>query len=231
MVIDALLPRSTNGKPLHITAQRDGDELGPAWIPIAVKGYFKALGGYSIPGSDPAPDVYAFTGWIPERLSLNSGFQREKEWNRLHEAWGKGWVIVTLGSGSQVAPGLVPLHAYGVTGGTMLWRTGLTADVGESDGERMLRIFDPGSNKLGSPDVDQLATELQQVHVGEMRQDAVTRREYDTKGCLTRTVAYSFTMSWDEVCSKFETLNLNWDPALLPVTAERHWWGFSNGWC
>ncbi len=30
-------------------------------------------------------------------------------------------------------------------------------------------------------------------------------------------------MSWDEVCSKFHTLNLNWDPALLPVTAERHW--------
>lgn len=30
-------------------------------------------------------------------------------------------------------------------------------------------------------------------------------------------------MSWDEVCSKFETLNLNWDPDLLPVTAEKHW--------
>lgn len=119
MVVDALLPRSaTTQKPLHITARLgDSDEVGPAWIPIAVKGYFKALGGYAIPGSDPAPDVYAFTGWIPERLSLNSGFRREKEWDRLHRAWEKGQVIVTLGSGNHVAPGLVPLHAYGVTGG------------------------------------------------------------------------------------------------------------------
>lgn len=34
----------------------------------------------------------------------------------------------------------------------------------------------------------------------------------------------TMTMSWDEVCSRFETLNLNWDPAMLPVTAVRHWY-------
>lgn len=129
VVVDALLPRSTtSARPLHITARAVGGERnggggrgsdehpGPAWIPIAVKGYFKALGGYSVPGSDPAPDVYAFTGWIPERLTLASGFQREKEWKRLHAAWGRGSVIVTLGSGREAEPGLVPLHAYGVTG-------------------------------------------------------------------------------------------------------------------
>lgn len=80
-----------------------------------MKGYFKARGGYSIPGSNPAPDIYAFTGWIPEHLDLNSGFRREKEWKRLYEAWQKGSVILTLGSGVHVTPGLVPLHAYGVT--------------------------------------------------------------------------------------------------------------------
>lgn len=102
---------------MHITAKgSSSDSIGPAWLPIAVKGYFKAFGGYSIPGSDPAPDVYAFTGWIPERLDLNSGFQREKVWNRLRDAFREGNVIVTLGSGSKVGPGLVPLHAYGVTG-------------------------------------------------------------------------------------------------------------------
>jgi len=82
-----------------------------------VKGYFKALGGYSIPGSNPAPDVYAFTGWIPERLDLSSGFQREKEWNRIYKAWRAGQVIVTLGSGrAGEEKGLVKLHAYGVVG-------------------------------------------------------------------------------------------------------------------
>lgn len=34
---------------------------------------------------------------------------------------------------------------------------------------------------------------------------------------------FSFTMTWDEVCSKFDTLNLNWNPSLLPVTAVKHW--------
>ncbi|KLT45989.1 calpain-like protease palB/RIM13 [Cutaneotrichosporon oleaginosum] len=195
VVVDALLPRSSAHKPLHITARQGNDHLGPAWIPLAVKGYFKALGGYSIPGSDPAPDVYAFTGWIPERLTLASGFQREKEWSRLQRAWARGSVIVTLGSGHDAAPGLVPLHAYGVTG------------VDEVDGERVLRIFDPGSCR--TPSVDTLADELQEVSVGGERAGS--------------RLAYSFTMSWDEVCSRFHTLNLNWDPALMPITAERHW--------
>ncbi|BEI82526.1 hypothetical protein CcaverHIS002_0303940 [Cutaneotrichosporon cavernicola] len=208
VVVDALLPRSTTThRPLHITARQGEDHLGPAWIPVAVKGYFKALGGYSIPGSDPAPDVYAFTGWIPERLILSSGFQREKEWNRLYKAWRRGSVIVTLGSGHDAPPGMVPLHAYGVTG------------VEEVDGERVLRIFDPGSCR-GPQSIDTLATELQQVRVDEEGEKS-TRREV-FMGCAD-PVAYSFTMSWDEVCSKFHTLNLNSDPALLPVTAERHW--------
>ncbi len=164
VVVDALLPRSTTShRPLHITARQGDDHLGPAWIPIAVKGYFKALGGYSVPGSDPAPDVYAFTGWIPERLTLASGFQREKEWRRLHAAWGRGSVIVTLGSGRDAAPGLVPLHAYGVTG------------VEEVGGERVLRIFDPGSCRPLS--VDTLSAGLQQVQVGEEGGKA-TRRKF-----------------------------------------------------
>lgn len=30
-------------------------------------------------------------------------------------------------------------------------------------------------------------------------------------------------MTWDQICSDFETLSLNWDPALFPNTATRHW--------
>lgn len=33
----------------------------------------------------------------------------------------------------------------------------------------------------------------------------------------------SVMMTWDQVCSDFETLSLNWDPALFPNTASRHW--------
>ena len=81
-----------------------------------MKAYLKVLGGYSLRGSNPAPDIYAFTGWIPERVSLMEGFQREQEWKRVLSAWGKGEVMITLGTGKKAARGLVDLHAYGVLG-------------------------------------------------------------------------------------------------------------------
>lgn len=30
-------------------------------------------------------------------------------------------------------------------------------------------------------------------------------------------------MTWDEVCERFASLNLNWNPSLKPVTAVKHW--------
>ncbi|TXT11061.1 hypothetical protein VHUM_01812 [Vanrija humicola] len=191
-------------KPLYITAQPANSSPadtpaspGPAWIPLAVKGYFKTLGGYSIPGSDPAPDVYAFTGWIPERLNLNTGFQREKEWTRLVAAWKKGSVIVTLGSGKDSSTGLVPLHAYGVI------------DVRDDGGERTLEIFDPGSANIDPQAQRDLAERLSELQINGGESNHVSK--------------FSFSMAWDEVCSRFETLNINWDPALVPATATRHW--------
>ncbi|EKD04298.1 hypothetical protein A1Q2_01329 [Trichosporon asahii var. asahii CBS 8904] len=186
-VVKLLLNGAWRNRPLHITARNNTSPLGPAWIPIAVKGYFKARGGYSIPGSNPAPDIYAFTGWIPEHLDLNSGFRREKEWKRLYDAWQKGQVILTLGSGVNVSEGMVPLHAY---------------DIRETDGDRRLDIFDPGLARADHT----LAEKLEGM---------------DLNG--ERANGFTFSMSWDEVCSKFETLNLNWDPALLPNTISRHW--------
>lgn len=130
MVIDSLLPRdSKTHNPLHATShpissststiseqRRIPQSIGPAWIPLALKAFFLAHGGYSLRGSNPAPDIYAFTGWIPERVSLREGFQREKEWSRVYTAWSKGEVLVTLGSGKEGAGRLIPLHAYAVLG-------------------------------------------------------------------------------------------------------------------
>jgi hypothetical protein len=138
VVIDSLLPYSeSTSKPLHATTQPisspHSTSIGPPWIPLATKAYFKALGGYTVQGSDPGPDIYAFTGWIPERLSLKEGFQREKEWKRIYKAWKSGKVLVTLGTGKVVQKELVPFHAYGVIG------------LREEKGERVLEIVDPGS--------------------------------------------------------------------------------------
>jgi calpain-7 len=145
VIIDALLPYSaTTSKPLHATTQpisSHTESIGPPWIPLATKAYYKALGGYTIRGSDPGPDIYAFTGWIAERLSLKEGFQREKEWRRIYKAWSEGKVLVTLGTGKVVQRDLVPFHAYGIIG------------LQEEKGERVLEIVDPGSTPRQSDGV------------------------------------------------------------------------------
>jgi calpain-7 len=127
VVIDSLLPYhpSTN-LPLHATSSPlepistssppRRNDVGPLWIPLVTKGYFKALGGSTLRGSDPAPDIYALSGWIPERISLKEGFKREKEWERIWHAWNGGKVLVTLGTGKIIGERLVALHAYGVIG-------------------------------------------------------------------------------------------------------------------
>lgn len=122
VIIDALLPRTKHthynlhatSHPIDVTPTPG--QIGAPWIPLALKAFFKAHGGYSLRGSNPAPDVYAFTGWIPERCSLREGFRREKEWDRVHNAFVKGQVLVTLGSGQDAGKGLIPLHAYAVFG-------------------------------------------------------------------------------------------------------------------
>lgn len=119
VVLDSLLPFSKRDKiPLfttcHPTPHILPTSVGSPWAPLALKGYFKVHGGYSLRGSNPSSDIYEFMGWIPERIGLKEGFQREKEWKRTKEAWHKGNVMVSLGTGSKVSEGLVKLHAYGV---------------------------------------------------------------------------------------------------------------------
>ena len=144
VIIDALLPRSkTTNHPLYAMAvplpstsssSPTTSQNGPPWVPLTTKAYFKALGGYTIRGSDPGPDIHAFTGWIPERMNLKDGFQREKEWKRIYRAWNKGHVLVTLGTGKQVVGDLVAFHAYGVIGVRE-----------DGNGDRLLEVVDPGS--------------------------------------------------------------------------------------
>ena len=117
-MIDAHLPVHTlHHTPIHATLRSLDDQsvsrACPA-VPLIVKGLLKALGGYDIRGSNPSLDIYALTGWIPERLDLRASFQREKEWLRVYEAWRKGQVLVTLGTGSVPGSSLVALHAYSV---------------------------------------------------------------------------------------------------------------------
>ena len=111
-----LLPSARLFEPT--TASRDNmakdtTNLNMPWLTLVAKGYFKSLGGYDIRGSSPSADLYAMTGWIPERIPLEYGFQKDQEWHRIYSAWKKADVMLTLGSG-VIGGGLVPLHAYTV---------------------------------------------------------------------------------------------------------------------
>lgn len=89
-------------------------------------------------------------------------------------------------------------------------------DVREVDGERLLDVFDPG---LARPDVN-LSEEMANMSLDAG--DGVNALPHS--GPRTDLASgFTFTMCWDEVCSRFETLNLNWDPSLLPVSVSRHW--------
>ncbi|RSH94436.1 cysteine protease [Saitozyma podzolica] len=249
VVIDALLPRSKETQhPLHPTAHQLGPSptspstpapeshpqssqpqspslssntpsqhapqaLGPPSIPLLLKAYFLSHGGYSLRGSNPSPDVYALTGWIPERISLRECFQREKEWRRISAAWGRGEVLVTLGTGEEGGAGLVPLHAYGVLVDGVLEQATDETDLKEQGGERVLEIFDPGSPaeaaRLATLDGGMGALTINGAGPG------VGSGNGSSTGLLT--------MTWDEVCERFASLNLNWNPSLKPVTAIKHW--------
>jgi calpain-7 len=79
-------------------------------------------------------------------------------------------------------------------------------DVKIIDGERILEIFDPG---LPAGSTGSLISDMAALNV-ENDQNTVRRTGL-------------FTMTWDEVCTEFSALNLNWDPALRPVNVKRHW--------
>lgn len=44
------------------------------------------------------------------------------------------------------------------------------------------------------------------------------------RGDTQLIVSGYFTMTWDQVCTEFEAISYNWNPALWPSKAIRHWY-------
>ena len=65
VTVDDLFPTMSNGRMICASSSKKR-----LWISILEKAYIKVHGGYDFMGSNSCKDVYAFTGWLPERIKL-----------------------------------------------------------------------------------------------------------------------------------------------------------------
>ncbi len=96
VVVDDRLPASAS-RTLFVVDRRNPLLLWPA---LLEKAYLKVHGGYDFPGSNSGTDLWVLTGWIPEQVFIQSNeSDLDKVWTRIHKAFQRGDVMVTLGTG------------------------------------------------------------------------------------------------------------------------------------
>jgi calpain-7 len=247
VVIDDTLPQTTN-PDVHLcaTVVRDvpstGDpeldaeaeetpikpelqqaiDIANAWVPLVEKAYMRLHSGYDFPGSIPSLDLYTLTSWIPERLQFNSpGFRRERTWKRLIDGQERGTCLIALGTGRNVrgTTGLAPLHAYGVS---QVWE--------EIDGRRRVRVDNPWKRNrpadiVGTTSHTEWARDLRNTLVEEEhtpRKPVPCGIQGVLQSTLKNRPADTLIFSWDEICNRFETLELNWNPQLFANMKDLH---------
>ena len=128
IVVDDRLPVAAATGQLLCSSSTDPREL---WVSIIEKAYMKVNGGYDFPGSNSGIDLYALTGWIPERVyfaedASSSALRKladgqmqdhrqgeDRAWERIKSAHGFGDCLVTVSTSSltaeeELTTGLVP---------------------------------------------------------------------------------------------------------------------------
>ena len=114
VIIDDKLPQGHHGE-LLCSYSTNKNEF---WISLVEKAYMKVMGGYDFPGSNSNIDLYALTGWIPERVSVkDKDFSKDATFKKILERFHRGDVLVTMATGEMSdsaadRAGLVPTHAY-----------------------------------------------------------------------------------------------------------------------
>lgn len=226
---------------LICASSRDGHAVWPA---LLEKAYLQVMGGYEFAGSNGSIDLYALTGWLPEHIFLrHAGFQRERSWTRFHTAWNAGQCMATAGTGKApprkqrsgesmsedslatitLDSGLISSHNYAIL------------DVRTHGSRRYVKLMNPWRTAAGIRPAIAISTEEE-------------RRIYaDSASCNSSLVArlghvrlqeageldensLTFTLSWDDFCSHFDSLFLNWDPKLFSnnVTVHSSWRGSAS---
>ncbi|KAJ9480173.1 Calpain-like protease 1 [Pseudozyma hubeiensis] len=226
---------------LMCVTSRDGQLIWPA---LLEKAFLQVMGGYDFAGSNGSIDLYALTGWLPEHIFLrHAGFQREKTWIRFHDAWNAGRCMATAGTAkapsrnqpndsaqpgeapetSVLESGLVSSHNYSIL------------DVRTFGSRRYVKLMNPWRTATGiRPAIAIPIEEERRVYAEstfstmsiehKLSQVRLANDAEDDKAPST------FTVSWDDFCSHFDSLFLNWDPKLFDnsVTVHSSWRGATS---
>ncbi|SNX85583.1 related to calpain-like protease PalBory [Melanopsichium pennsylvanicum] len=216
---------SAEGDRLMCATSRSGQVTWPA---LLEKAYLKVMGGYDFVGSNGSIDLYALTGWLPEHMFLrHAGFQREKTWNRFHVAWRAGRCMATVGTGKAqsrnagqadeglatilLESGLVSSHNYAIL------------DVLERGSRRYVKLMNPWRTAAGIRPAIAISVkeELSIYENGisiEDQLESVRMQDNEEQDSLS----FTFTVTWDDLCSHFDSLFLNWDSKLFDNSVAVH---------
>lgn len=200
VVIDDRLPVSKTPRMLHVVDRNTPTLLWPA---LLEKAYLKVRGGYDFPGSNSGTDIWVLLGWIPEQIFLQHEDTDENVvWKRLKAGHEHGHVLITLGTGTtdpsvEENLGLAGDHDYAVL------------DLLEHHDQRFLLVKNPWLKST--------------VWTGRVVLfDDAGEPLPSTDGILRPPGPGSFWIPFSTVMVNYQTLYLNWDPALFPHRQDLH---------
>ncbi|KAI9850174.1 MAG: cysteine protease [Thelocarpon superellum] len=213
VVVDDRLPSSRTSRRLHVV-DRNNDNL--LWPALVEKAYLKMRGGYDFPGSNSGTDIWVMTGWIPEQVFLQrEDVEVEKLWKSITTSFEWSDVLVTLGTGRMTPDeeeelGLASEHDYTVL------------SIQESGPMRRLLVKNPwieGTVWKGRPR-DKSSSDPKALDECDGVQKALADEPL---------APGTFWIDLDSVLQYFESIYLNWNPALYQHRQDIHFfWDLST---
>lgn len=171
------------------------------------------MGGYDFPGSNSNIDLYALTGWIPERISIKANdpaFDKDLVFKKLVQRFHRGQVLVTFATGEMSdreadRAGLVPTHAYAML------------DIREVNGTKLFLLKNPWSHLRWRGNYSE-------VDDRNWTPDLMKKLNFDPKNAQNFDNGV-FWIDYDSVCRFYDVIYMNWNPSIFEHTYALH-----SGW-
>ncbi|KAK9365485.1 hypothetical protein V1509DRAFT_633066 [Lipomyces kononenkoae] len=200
VVIDDYLPVSNTTRRIHVVS-RSNDRL--LWPALVEKAYLKVMGGYDFPGSNAGSDIFALTTWIPEHILLHiDSIDISTLWQRITVSWSYHDLLLAVGTGKLS-------RAEELSVGLISEHDYAILD---------LRVLDDGTKVVLIKNTWPYGPNLD-----------IPRplRGFQEKLPVS---SGSFWMEFSQLCIRFNSLYLNWNPELFRHKVQVHFeWSMRNG--